>query len=36
MNNIFQNTNLTDERVHQILNASLNDGSLGNVTFDSK
>lgn len=36
MNNIFRNTNLTDNEVHQILNASINDGSLGNATFEGK
>lgn len=36
VNNIFQNTNLTDNEVQQILNASINDGSLGNATFEGK
>lgn len=36
VNNIFQETNLTDNEVHKILNDSVNDGSLGNATFEGK
>lgn len=36
VNNIFQNTNLTDDEVHKILNISVNDGSLGNVTLEGE
>lgn len=39
VNNIFQNTNLTDETVRDIVEAAINEstsGLLGNVTYDGK